>query len=199
MAFDRNTFAGMTDYTGATIVDILAHLREWERNTSDAAAKLQSHLARAVSAADRLENPREVIAFCGRFSALFSRYAADFQRLVTELPRGVREGHVKIVRQLYESARHQDDVILRFRGDWVYAGVKDESLRPLLDSIYVDAREVMIDFQDLSNLAPQLETFVGNEGPREAFTDFELMPNFFGIGLNLNRALVRLSYWWRSR
>ena len=199
MTFERNTFAGMTDYTGVALADILVHLREWEQSTVDTAAKLQGHLVRAQAAADRLERPREVFAFCSRFSALFARYAADLHRLVTELPNGVREAHVKIVRQLYESARHEDDSILRFRNDCVYDSVKDESLRPLLELIYTDAREVVVDFQDLSNLAPRLETFVGSETPREIFTDLHLKPNLFGIGWNLNRTLGRLSKWWESR
>ncbi len=199
MPVKRATFAGMTDYMGVGLSDMLEHLRDWERDTAAAAVSLQGHLLRAKEVADRLENSREVFAFCEMFSALFGRYASDLHRLVEELPNGVREAHVKIARQLYDSARYEDDAILRFRNEWVYDRVKDESLRPLLESIYTDAREVVIDFQDLSNLASRLETFVGTESPREVFSDFHLKPNFFGIGWNLNRTLARLGKWWKTR
>ena len=199
MPLERSTFAGMTDYTGVALSDILAHLRDWEKSTAAAATKLKSYASRVEASPGAFENSREVLRFCARFSDLFQRYVADFRRLISELPNGVRESHVKIVRGLYESAHHEDNAILRFRNDWVYKALRDESTRPLLDSIYSEAREVMVDFQDLSNLAPRLETFVGGEAPREILTDFHLKPNFFGVGWNLNRTLARLSKWWKSR
>ena len=124
MPVKRATFAGMTDYMGVGMSDMLEHLRDWERDTAAAAEMLQRHLVRAKEVADRLENAREVFAFCEMFSALFARYAADLHRLVAELPNGVREAHVKIARQLYDSARYEDDAIVRFRNEWVYDRVK---------------------------------------------------------------------------
>lgn len=199
MTTERNTFAGMTDYTGVSLADILMHLRDWERDTSQAAAKLRAHSIRVEAEKERLQNSRAVLAFCAKFSELFDRYAADLKRLVSELPSGVRDAHVKIVRQLYDSAKHEDGSILRFRNDYVYGALKDESLRHFLEDIYTDAREVMVDFQDLSNLAPRLETFVGSEPPREVLTDFHLKPNVFGLGWNINRTLARINKWWRNR
>jgi hypothetical protein len=194
VAFERATIAGMTDYTGVPFAAILDHLQEWERNTAGAADKLEASSRRISEIAGKLKNPREVASFCDRFAELFRRYAGDFRRLLAELPNGVRESHVKIIRQLYDSARLEDQSILRFRNDFVYVTLPDESARSFLDTIYSEAREVMIDFQDLSNLAPRLETFVGSERPKEVLTDLQLKPSFFGIGLNLNRIIARF---WR--
>lgn len=199
MTIERNTFAGMTDYTGGSLADILRHLRDWERDTREAAAKLRAHSIRVEEEKERLQNPRAVLAFCVKCSELYDRYAGDLNRLISELPDGVRDAHVKIVRQLYESAKHEDDSILRFRNDYVYTALKDESLRLFLEDIYTDAREVTVDFQDLSNLAPRLETFVGGESPRELFTDFHLKPNIFGLGWNMNRTFARISKWLKNR
>jgi hypothetical protein len=194
VSFERASFAGTTNYTGVPLADILAHLREWEKNTAAAAAKLDGFANRISQEQAKFEHPREVQRFCTRYAELFRRYAADFRRLISELPNGVRESHVKLVRQLYEDARIEDDSILRFRNDFVYTYLPDESVRPVLDSVYSEAKEVMNDFEDLSNLSARLETFVGMEAPREVLTDFHLKPNFFGIGLNLNKILARFKW-----
>jgi hypothetical protein len=192
VSFERATIAGMTNYTGVSLADIEVHLSEWESNTAAAARKLDALASRISQAPEKFKNPREVDRFCRRYSDLFQRYAADFHRLVAEMSNGVRESHVKLVRQLYEDARIEDNSILRFRNDFVYTSLPDESVRPLLDDVYSEAREVMIDFQDLSNLAARLETFVGLDAPsKEVLADLHLKPNFFGIGLNLNRILAR--------
>ncbi len=191
MTFERSAFAGNTNYIGVPLTDILTHLREWEENTSAAANKLDSFAKRVSQEEAKFQNHREVQRFCIYRTELFSRYAADLRRLVAELPNGVRESHVKLVRELYEDSRIEDNSILRFRNDFVYVCLPDESVRPFLDDVYSEAREVMIDFQDLSNLASRLETFVGLEAPKEVLTDLHLKPNFFGIGLNLNRIFAR--------
>lgn len=192
MSFERAAVAGMTNYTGVPLADIEVHLREWESNTAAAAHKLDDFAVRVSQVSVKLKNPREVERFCRRYAELFRRYAVDFHRLIAEIPNGVRASHVQLVRQLYEDARIEDNSILRFRNDFVYTSLLDESLRPFLDDVYSEAREVMIDFQDLSNLAARLETYVGVEPPsKEVLADLHLKPNFFGIGLNLNRILAR--------
>lgn len=199
MTYERHYLVGMTDYTGVSLHDILDPLRQWERVTDKAVTRLNEHLIQVRRDKERLKNAKEVVNYCLFFQDLFGRYLFDIRRLIKELPAGVKEGHVEIVRQLFQSAKSEDDVCVRFKNDWVYKSLPDESMRPLLDRIYADTRDILMDYRDFSNLVPRLKTFVGDEPPREVLNDFHLKPNFFGVGVNLNRIFARVRDWRRSR
>lgn len=200
MPYERHYLAGWTDYTGVSLEDICQHLSEWEKLTRDTISQLEKYRATVKNKAELLENAREVTSYLNFFIDLFSRYLSDIQRLVRELPSGVTEAHVEIVRQLYRSSKTEDDVAIRFRNTWIEKKLPHEEMRPLLDDIYADTRAVLIDYSDLSNLVPRLKTFVGSRGlPTEVLPDLHLKPSFFGIGLNLNRLFARVYKWWKVR
>jgi len=73
-------------------------------------------------------------------------------------------------------------------------------MRWSLDRIYKESRSQMLAYRSLFNLAMNLKTFVGTpESDRSLSIDdldiLELKPNIFGIGLNLNYLIKRLSQW----
>ncbi len=192
--------AGWTDYTGVSLEDICHHLREWEKLTRDTIGQLEKYRAAAKAKAALLESHREVISYINFFIDLFSRYLSDIQRLLQELPSGATEAHVEIVRQLYLSSKNEDRVAIQFKNDWVHKALPHEEMRPLLDNIYGYTRNVLVNYSDLSNLVPRLKTFIGGQkNPTEILSDLHLKPNFFGLGVNLNRLLARVHKWWKAR
>lgn len=200
MTYKRHYLAGWTDYTGVQLDDIIQHLRDWERATKETIVLLQEYRVTANNKAELLENSTEIISYLSFFISLFSRYLSDLQRLLQEVPLGITEAHVEVVNQLYRSSKNEDSITVNFKNDWVYKSLPHEEMRALLDSIYAETRNLLIDYRDLSNIVPRLKTFIGvRSRPTEILQDFHLKPSFFGIGLNLNRLLAKAHNWWRAR
>lgn len=199
MAHKRSLMAGFTDYTGVSFEDICSDLKNWLSNTEET-IKLLLNYRSETQKQHLLENPEGVISFIEYFIDLFSRYKNDLQRLVNEIPNGVSTAHVEIVSQLYKSSRHEDSITVKFAEDYVHKPLLHEEVRPLLDDIYGDTRNLLIDYYDLSNLLPRLKTFIRSYAlSSEALPDLHLKPNFFGVGLNINKLFGRVRDWWRSK
>lgn len=196
----RSYLAGMTDYTGISLEDVHAHLRDWLANTDKTIDVLRGYREKVENESNLLKNPREVISFIDHFVDLFTRYRNDLERLMTETKNEVTASHIEIVNQLYKSSMLEEQSTIRFRDDWVYKTLPHEEMRPLLDGIYGNTRDMLIDYRDLSNLTPRLKTFVrGGSSSSEAFPELHLKPNMFGIGININRILGRLLGRFRKR
>jgi hypothetical protein len=188
--------AGMTDYTGVPLDDILEHMRAWRENLATDVVALGNMLARLQALPDGPEKGggRDHAMY---FVDLLGRYMADFDRLIAEIPTGVRPRHVEMVRQLSDSSRGAEDLCVLFkqryrldmRGD-------DEPAIALCSEIYVRTREAVIDLLDLSNVLPRLQTYVAEPAsvsPSAPLADaLELKPNMFGLGINLNYIISRL-------
>ncbi len=157
----RALFAGMTDYTGVPMEDMLSHLRDWRDQTLGCVEALLGYVGDVEAHRNQFDSPNDIVMYLEFFIDLFGRYSGDFERLLVELPMGVTEAHVEIVRQIYDSAVLEDSRGSRFARDHVETGLKDESLRWLVDKIYQDSAGMLVDYHDLSNLQPRLRTFVG--------------------------------------
>lgn len=157
----RSLMAGMTDYTGVSLEVILAHLRDWRGETAKCIEALAHLQGEAERHRQQLDRPNDILAYCHFFSDLLRRYLGDFDRLLAELPRLVTVAHVEIVQQIYGSASHEEEHCVRFSRDHIERQMKNEGLRRLVDEIYGQSRSMLIDYHDLSNLAPRLRTFVG--------------------------------------
>jgi DNA-binding CsgD family transcriptional regulator len=163
---NRSIFAGMTDYAGVPMDVILSDLRDWRDKTARSVEELKRLKAKVETYRDRIDWPNAKLAYIDYFIDRFSRYIGDFERLLTELPRSVRGTHIQIVQQMYESADRHQRRCLQFKDEHIERSLKDETLRGLIDSIYCDTREMLIDYLDLINLVPRLRTFIG--APMEA-------------------------------
>ncbi len=92
------TMAGMTDYTGVPLADILARFHEWRSGLALAVAVLGNIRQRLVAFGDDPAARNDVeLADC--FIDLITRYGGEFDRLLAELPEWVQEKHVEAVRQ----------------------------------------------------------------------------------------------------
>src|ERR1035438_1707727 len=163
MSYQRSIMAGMTDYTGVAIGDIVEHLRDWKTGTEQTTTKLHALRQAVEDASDRLHNPAGITGYIDHFANLFSRFAAEFDRLVSELPSGVRQSHADAVRALYDSARLEEALCVQFNRDHIQRYIEDDNLRhSVIDAIYGETRDLIVDYFDLSNLAPRLQALAGN-------------------------------------
>ena len=160
--------AGMTDYTGVSKDVILSHLRGWRHSTADTIKTLRGLHDQVEAHKEKLDWPNEIIWFIDFFIDLFKRYAGDFARLLKELPHNVSDAHVQIVRQIYDSSKLEERLCVKFKQEHIELRLKDESLRWLVDRIYAETRDMIIDYRDLSNVVPRLRTFVGTLSNQDA-------------------------------
>lgn len=190
----------MTDYTGVTLADILAHFRDWQVGLQDSVAVLGNIRTRLESAGPdpRISDGLETI---DAFIDLFDRYLDDFERLLKEMPRGVLPRHIETVRQLYESAAFEEGQCVAFKRNYHLDALQDrDRVQNIFAEVYRLTRDELIDMKDLSNVVSRLRAVAVTPGEVAAPSDsavnaLELKPNFFGVGLNLNWMIDR----WRDR
>lgn len=196
--------AGMTDYTGVPLDDIVAHFREWSSSLALAVDMLGNIRQRLVAFGDD-PAARDGVELVDYFIDLFTRYGGDFDRLLSEMPEGVQEKHVEAVRQLFESAKLEEGTCVEFkRYHHLDALSPSNRVQNVLAEVYRLTRDEVINLKDLSNVVPRLRAYVGAApAPRQqigtAANALELKPNFMGIGLNLNYIIDRWFSRWKKK
>lgn len=200
MARQRSAFRGGTDYTGVSLEDIYEHLREWRDSTQALIQKLTECKSQATENKNKLDHAEDINDFIDISIDLFKRFLPDYDRLLAEIPRGVKEAHIEILAQIVSRSEFHEDYCVRFKKQHIEKSLRDESMRPLLDDIYAETRNEIINYADLHNVIPRLKTYVGSKLKQEEKHSLtiedtevlELKPNIFGIGLNLNYIIKRL-------
>jgi diguanylate cyclase (GGDEF)-like protein len=157
----RALIAGMTDYTGVSLDVIVSHVGAWRDETVRCIEELRRLDGEVDTRREHLDWPDDIREYIAFFIDLLGRYASDFDRLLREMPLSVNDAHVEIVRQIYESASHEESHCVTFKREHIGRRLKDEDLRWLVDEIYGQSRDMLIDYRDLSNVVPRLRTFVG--------------------------------------
>lgn len=204
MALPRSPFAGDTNYFGATIQDLVAHLIDWRTMTQESIDELHKLRAEVVEKKDRLDERDGILDFIDYMVNQFQRFITDFDRIIRELPSSVEERHVELIRRLAQRGRTLDQSCVQFKQDYIRKPLKDERLRRLIDTVYSEPRSLTIDYADLFNLLGQLKTFVGTrvQSQQLSIEDvdvLELKPNVFGFGINLNHLVKRFGRWWKKK
>lgn len=203
MTRPRALMAGMTDYTGVQLPDIIDHIVGW-RDDLDFAVSTLIGMRERLGALGNDWRVTDGVGEASFFIDLFERYRADVERLRIELPNGVHAKHVEIVEQIYRSAVLEEKRCVSMKmNHHLYALSESNQAQTLVGDIYAVSRDTIVNLKDFSNLAPRLRTFVGSSpavSEAEPTKALELKPNVFGVGLNLNHIVDRLiARWRRSR
>ncbi|MBA4389803.1 MAG: hypothetical protein C0399_02565 [Syntrophus sp. (in: bacteria)] len=195
----RSAYRCGTDYTGVPLEDICQHLSEWKESTQELCRKLEDYRLQVVANGEKLDHADEVLDFILFSGDLFARFLGDYHHLLSEIPSGVTEAHVEIISQMVERSDYHEQTCVQFKNDHIVKDLRDETMRPLLDRIYGDTRDEIVNYSDLHNVIPRLKTYVGSksEGRKSGLSvddteALELKPNIFGIGLNLNYIIKRI-------
>lgn len=204
MSNHRSQIPGLTDYSGIDLNTMIVHLQNWLENTLKTITILKNLLVSVNVNNNRLDNPINIESYLLFFIDLFERYSADFARLTEELPCSVEQRHVDILGQIYEGSETEITKCINFKRDHIEIGLKDESLRSLVEDILYNTRDRLFDYHDISNLAYRMKTFIGtkrkeSDFPLEELDALELKPNFFGIGINFNHLIKLLSRFIKSK
>ncbi len=190
---------GGTDYTGVPLKDIYEHLKDWRESTNALLHNLNEHKSNVIQHKEKIYRANVIISFINGSIDLFSRFLSDFDRLIAEIPDQVTNAHIEIISQILRRSEFHEKSCVQFKYDHIEESLLDESMRPLLDAIYADTRDEIIDYSDLSNVIPRLRTYIGTGLDRrkkglstEDFDAIELKPNLFGIGFNLNYVIKKI-------
>ena len=200
MVRQRSEIQGGTDYTGVSLTDIYEHLRQWRESTKELIENLAKYKSQAIREKGKIDYADDVIDFIDLSIDVFSRFLPDYDRLLSQIPRGVTEAHIEIISQILRRSEYHESSCVQFKHDHIEKNLRDESMRPLLDHIYAETRGEIINYSDFHNVIPRLKTYIGSnlkDGDRHRLTvddtdALELKPSVFGIGLNLNYVIKRL-------
>lgn len=157
--------------TGEGIVlveDILEHLRAWKADTLETIELLGADRQRVEARAPQFESPAAAIEYIGFFVDLFGRAAADLDRVIEEVPLGVRKAHLDLLRQIASNAAAERRRCLLFRDKWISRPLPYEDVRPLLSQIAAATRNQLDDYEELRHAAARLEELAAPEAaPRD--------------------------------
>jgi len=204
MAIQRSILAGMTDYTGAELKDIIEELDIFISLTKRSIKELSNLDIKVQQAPEKFDFPNDIIDHINEFNNKFSRYLIELRRVREEVENSIETRHVESIKNLFINSQFDETACRRFKNDNICRSLKDESVRPIVDKIYEVTMGVAVDYRNLSNMKACLERFVGtafkkNESAIEAADKiFDLKPNVFGIGLNLNNAIKFAANLWKK-
>jgi hypothetical protein len=193
-------FPGTSDYMGASVQSLIAQLVLWRDMLVDSAGRLRLTDDRVKDEVAAFDDPEGIESYVVHFADLFNDYAGDLDRVLAEIPRGVRARHVANLRELYEHCRDAERECVPFKNLHVSRRLRDESKRPLIDRIYETSRQALVDLYDLSNLVARLETFVEEPGERATRPGLlNVKVTILGVEFNLKELYRRVRAEARSR
>jgi len=161
MPRERSLIAGMTDYTGVALADILAHFRGWQGGLRDSVSVL-GNIRKRLAALEADPRVYDGLDTVDGFVDLFERYTNDFERLLVEMPTGVHPRHIETVRQLYQSAVLEEGNCVAFKREYRLDALSDrDRVQNIFAEVYRLTRDELINMKDLSNVASRLKALLG--------------------------------------
>jgi hypothetical protein len=204
MAIQKSILAGMDDYTGAELSDILSEIDHFISYTERSIGELPVLRLKVDQEPEKFDSPTDLIEYIDDFKNKFKRYLIELRRVRGEVGKSIENRHVETIGNLFVSSEFDEKDCRRFKNDNICRSLKDESVRPIVDRIYEVTMSVAVDYRNLSNLRACLERFVGtvfnqNESAVDTANQYiELKPNIFGIGLNLNNVIKIVPKLWNK-
>lgn len=170
----------LTGEMDPTFEEVLEHLRLWRSDTAATVEELRANRREVDDSQDQLESPNAVYEYVDFFDGEFTKLVAELDRMLVELPTGLRRSHVDELRQLASNAAMEQRRCLQFRDKWINRPLPYEQVRPLLNRILSVTHDQLVDYRDMTHAASRLVAQVGGEprgerkdiGRRELFNRF---------------------------
>lgn len=164
----RITVYGSIDYSVARLEDIISDLEEeYLYFTRKAIKKLQECKKKTKDNFKSLDKPDDIINYIDYFITIFQSFEYDINRLLAEMPDGIENTHIDIINQICVRYRHDEIHAVEFKREHIERSLKDESLRPLIDDIYSESRNLLVKNKNLGSLSKRLQTFIGSRSLRK--------------------------------
>jgi hypothetical protein len=150
-----------------TLEDVIERLRRIRAGTEAALESLKSDRQEIERNAPQLESPVAALEYIDFFSGFFTHAADECERIVGELPQGIRRAQIDALRQLANNSAAEQRRCLQFRDKCINKPLAYETMRPLLNTISLTTRDQLIVFREFIDAAAGLEGATSLEAPRE--------------------------------
>ena len=147
--------------TRLSVDDVLEDLRRSRSETIDTIELLRASRQQVEDQSALLESPKAVLEYIDFFVDLFTRVAADLERVTAELPDGPSRAHLDTLRQIASNGLAEQRRCLMFRDKWINRPLPYEEMRRLLNQISVDSRDQLTAYRNLNLVANRLEEHAG--------------------------------------
>jgi hypothetical protein len=141
--------------------DILEHVRRVRSESLETIELLRTSRQKADEQARQLESPKAVLEYLDFFIKMFDDGAAGLERVIEEVPDGVKREHLDVLRQLASNSAAEQRRCLIFRDKWINRPLPYEQVRGLLNQISVDSRDQLTAYRSLSHAAERLQAISG--------------------------------------
>lgn len=186
----RNLFAGTTDYSHQSIDDIVEDLKDWTINISDTIKVVNNKIDTLKSENDYWDK-RVYVDFKSivNYSLDFFRTAEkEIKSITNKIPNQVKDNHISRLKRLGVTARKLDlDIGKLWNGEYPneLKDYKSDEYR-VLESIYSQIRDMVIDLIDLLNVQERLSDFV-DSSPSQSLTEVKNKSGKFKVFINFFR------------
>jgi hypothetical protein len=140
-----------------TIEAVMQQLRARWNGARGAAAALRELRGQVDANERQLEGPNAARDYIDYFADLFERFAAEIERIASELGEGVQRAHVDALRQIANNSAADQRRAGMFRDKWINKPLPYETMRPLLSSISNTTRDEINALRTLTEVAAALE------------------------------------------
>jgi hypothetical protein len=161
MAEKRFTLQGFRDYRGVQLPDIIEDIKGYRDRLEKTLEEFESLKAEVEKSAELLDEPDALKEKFDYIIGLFKGHWEDLVRLSAELSFGVKENHIEIVGEIYESCKYENrDGYRSFKEEYISRTLKDESMRELLDKICLLYGSTAFSFLIFNGIKSRLKTFL---------------------------------------
>ncbi len=156
-----------TDYIGASLQDICDDLKSHRKATDAVIQALNTYRTEVSQSKDKIDHYKGVLLYVDNFNETYCRFLSVFDRLLLEIPEGLNENHIYLLKKLFDANDASDarfrliDSCKNFKSDYISVHLRDESIRPLFDKIYEDSIGVVYFYGGFSAAIPHLKTYIG--------------------------------------
>ncbi len=159
---------GLTDGELVNVDVVLAHLRQWQRDTEATRETIAALRAQVDAASRQLENPRAAFEYLDFFDGFFTRALEQLAEIADALPAGFVTSHADVLRQLARNAAAELRRTVTFRDKWVNKPLPYEQVRPMLSQMAGDIRDQLSDYREMAIAANVLVDLQAHPRPQPA-------------------------------
>lgn len=192
--------AGFTDYSSQSLNDILIDLKEWINTLEDTNHKVNNLLKELEKSLYFSYIDEEFLNYVKYSLSVYESSKNEIVNIIKDMEFAIKEHHVKRLNRIGKQA---DKINRRIGKIWhqVYTKTKDYNNPNFVkvEFIYSEIGDTAADLLDISNASDRLDDFVGMKlliSKKNKIDDvneiIELKPNFFGLGINMNKIISKL-------
>lgn len=151
---------------GSSLEGICVDLQKYKEETEQTLKRLEQNKEKVIQNKDNIDrwDYPEIILFIKLSAELFEACLNEFNRLVSEIPEGVKDYHVDMIADIIKRSLYHDDSCVDYKREYIRKYIRnkvpDQSMRPLIETIYGHTRDQVVSYKYLADLNKRLTTYI---------------------------------------